>query len=357
MVAALARRGPAAVWLAYVRDRRRWPPLVAATAALVAAVAAAGARAGAAARPGRRSRSSTSARARRRCSRRPAAPRCSSTRARRRWPATLRAPRRAAHRPARALPRPRRPRRRAGGRRGPRARSRTALLPRPPAAVRGARRLAARLAAAGDRGAPRATAPVTLAGAGWACACCPRRPPGGESGNQSENDCALVVLAELGGQRVLVPGDAEGEVLAGARPAPVRRRRAAAPRQPRRPRRGAARRARAAALAVISVGPTRTVTPRAEMLDLLAARRRAVRAHRPARRHHRDGCGARSRGQSRPRRVARPRGGASGRRLRSRAARSARRRPPGRRRSRRCRRDRRLPVRGLAADDGLRRPA
>ena len=35
-----------------------------------------------------------------------------------------------------------------------------------------------------------------------------------EGGNQGENDCALVVVASLAGQRVLVPGDAEGEVLA-----------------------------------------------------------------------------------------------------------------------------------------------
>lgn len=40
-------------------------------------------------------------------------------------------------------------------------------------------------------------------------------PTGGgtESGNQGENDCALVVVVDLSGQRVLLPGDAEAEVL------------------------------------------------------------------------------------------------------------------------------------------------
>ena len=158
------RRGPAAVWRPTFATAAGWPPLAAATAALVAAVAASAPAPAAAAATGRRSRSSTSARARRRCSRRPAAPRCSSTRARLRWPAPC-APCRPAHRPARALPRPRRPRRRAGGRRGPHARQHGAAAAAA-GAVGGARRHRRATDGGGHRGAPRATRRSGRGGAG-----------------------------------------------------------------------------------------------------------------------------------------------------------------------------------------------
>ena len=41
----------------------------------------------------------------------------------------------------------------------------------------------------------------------------PSRPVGGVDQNQQENDDALVVVADLGGQHMLLPGDAEGQVL------------------------------------------------------------------------------------------------------------------------------------------------
>ena len=59
-------------------------------------------------------------------------------------------------------------------------------------------------------------------------------------GNQSENDHALVVVARLGGQGVLLPGDAETPALRPLGSARPGVRRAAAPRQRRRLRRGAA---------------------------------------------------------------------------------------------------------------------
>jgi competence protein ComEC len=52
-----------------------------------------------------------------------------------------------------------------------------------------------------------------VAGDAWGLRVLPATPAGGVDQNQKENDDALVVLAELGGQRVLLPGDAEGQVL------------------------------------------------------------------------------------------------------------------------------------------------
>jgi competence protein ComEC len=89
-----------------------------------------------------------------------------------------------------------------------------ALLPQPPEPSAALERLAGDLRAAGTE-VRRVAAPMVLAGEGWGLRVLPTQALGGGEGNQSENDCALVVLADLGGQRVLLPGDAEGEVLAG----------------------------------------------------------------------------------------------------------------------------------------------
>ena len=59
----------------------------------------------------------------------------------------------------------------------------------------------------------RCTAPLDVTGDAWAVHVLPATPVGGVDQNQRENDDALVVVAELGGQRILLPGDAEGQVL------------------------------------------------------------------------------------------------------------------------------------------------
>ena len=173
---------------------------------------------------------------------------------------------------------------------------RTALLPSPPEPSDGLRRLAAELSAAGV-GVHACTQAVTAQGDGWSVSVLPTRPPPGESGNQGENDAALVVLVTISGHRLLVPGDAEGEVLGPARAAALRRRRAAPSRQPWRRRRGAAR--RAAAGARCHLGRTQQVRP-PHARDARAARSGtgALPSHRPGGRRHGDGDGegARRRG-------------------------------------------------------------
>jgi competence protein ComEC len=59
----------------------------------------------------------------------------------------------------------------------------------------------------------RCTSPLDVTGEDWGLHVLPSSPVGGVDQNQQENDDALVVVAELGGQRVLLPGDAEGQVL------------------------------------------------------------------------------------------------------------------------------------------------
>ena len=88
-----------------------------------------------------------------------------------------------------------------------------ALLPAPPAPAASLDAIAAELEAAGVQ-VSRCASPLALGGDGWRVRILPTRAPPGEGGNQGENDCALVVLVEIGGHRLLVPGDAEGEVLA-----------------------------------------------------------------------------------------------------------------------------------------------
>jgi competence protein ComEC len=93
---------------------------------------------------------------------------------------------------------------------------RTALLPEP---ENGSSRSAAalddierELRAAGTD-VRRCETPLDLGGGAWALHVLPSAPIGGVDENQQENDDALVVVADLGGQHMLLPGDAEGQAL------------------------------------------------------------------------------------------------------------------------------------------------
>ena len=59
----------------------------------------------------------------------------------------------------------------------------------------------------------RCETPMDLGGDSWAVHVLPSTPVGGVDANQQENDDALVVVADLGGQHMLLPGDTEGQVL------------------------------------------------------------------------------------------------------------------------------------------------
>jgi competence protein ComEC len=144
---------------------------------------------------------------------------------------------------------------------------RTALLPSLPEPSDGLRRLAADLAAAGV-GVQACTTAITARGNGWSLTVMPTRPPPGEGGNQGENDAALVAVVSIGSHRLLVPGDAEGDVLAqlGLPPCDVVE-------LPHHGSRGGLDNALLGtlhpSLAVISVGPNKFGHPTAEMLALL----------------------------------------------------------------------------------------
>ncbi len=144
-----------------------------------------------------------------------------------------------------------------------------ALLPQPPEPSEALDDLAARLAAAGAD-VRRIVTPQAVSGVGWGLSVLPTQAPGGEEGNQGENDCALVVLVDLAGHRALVPGDAEGEVLAGL-DLPV----CEVVELPHHGSRGGLDETQLAGLhprlGVISVGPNTYGHPTAEMLGLLAS--------------------------------------------------------------------------------------
>jgi competence protein ComEC len=144
-----------------------------------------------------------------------------------------------------------------------------ALLPRPPEGSESMLRLVADLRAAGVP-VRWCDAPVQLQGRGWDLRVLPTSRPGGESGNQGENDAALVVLARLAAQRVLVPGDAEGEVLAQLDLPPC-----AVVELPHHGSRGgmdaAVQQRLGPRLAVNSLGPNSYGHPTSEMLALLRA--------------------------------------------------------------------------------------
>ena len=144
-----------------------------------------------------------------------------------------------------------------------------ALLPQPPRPSAALDDLAERLAAAGAD-VRRCVAPQLVSGEGWGLSVLPTQARGGEAGNQGENDCALVVLVDLAGHRALVPGDAEGEVLAGLDlPA------CEVVELPHHGSRGGLDETQLAGLhprlGVISVGPNTYGHPTAEMLELLAS--------------------------------------------------------------------------------------
>jgi competence protein ComEC len=145
---------------------------------------------------------------------------------------------------------------------------RAAVLPQPPEPSEALDELAARLTAAGTA-VRRLTAPQQAQGAGWALRVLPTRPPGGEGGNQGENDCALVAVVELAGRRLLVPGDAEGEALESLDLPPCE-----VVELPHHGSRGGVSAGLLAELrprlGVISVGPNTYGHPTAEALDLLA---------------------------------------------------------------------------------------
>ncbi len=146
---------------------------------------------------------------------------------------------------------------------------RAALLPSPREPSPSLTALAADLSAAGVQ-VSTCVSSLDLAGDGWRLHMLPTRPPPGEAGNQGENDAALVVLVEVGGQRLLVPGDAEGEVLADLELPPCD-----VVELPHHGSRGGVDEEVFTeldpALAVISVGPNRFGHPTPEMLDLLSA--------------------------------------------------------------------------------------
>lgn len=143
-----------------------------------------------------------------------------------------------------------------------------ALLPRPPGGSASLENLAGDLRAAGAA-VSWCEAPVALGGDGWGLRVLPTSPPEGEGGNQGENDAALVVLAELAGQRVLLPGDAEGEVLTGLDLPPC-----TVVELPHHGSRGGFDEAElqrlAPRLALVSVGPNTYGHPTGEMLGLLS---------------------------------------------------------------------------------------
>jgi len=143
----------------------------------------------------------------------------------------------------------------------------TALLPRPPQGS-ALPRIAGELTATGT--AVRwCTQTAKVGGQGWSLEAVPSAPPTGESGNQSENDAALVVVAALGGSDVLIPGDCEGDALARLDLPPC-----AVVELPHHGSRGgfddAELEALAPRLGVVSVGPNTYGHPTPEMLGLMA---------------------------------------------------------------------------------------
>jgi competence protein ComEC len=143
-----------------------------------------------------------------------------------------------------------------------------ALLPRTPQPSAALDELAAALRATGTQ-VRLCDAATSVGGAGWGLSVLPTSAPGGEDANQAENDAALVVVADVGGQKVLVPGDAEGEVLAR-----LSLPRCAVVELPHHGSRGGLDERELAALGplvgVVSVGPNTYGHPTAEMLSLLS---------------------------------------------------------------------------------------
>lgn len=89
---------------------------------------------------------------------------------------------------------------------------RAALLPQPDEPSTPLDELEDRLRAAGTD-VRRCVANLRFGGDGWSLDVLPSTPVGGVDQNQRENDDALVAVVGLAGQSVLLPGDAEGQVL------------------------------------------------------------------------------------------------------------------------------------------------
>lgn len=146
---------------------------------------------------------------------------------------------------------------------------RTALLPDPPEPSAALDALAAELEAGGTE-VRRVTTALDLGGDGWGLRVVPTSSPEGEGGNQGENDAALIALVTIAGQRALLPGDAEGDVL-GALDLPS----CTVVELPHHGSRGGLDEALvdelAPRLTVVSVGPNTYGHPTAEMLALVAA--------------------------------------------------------------------------------------
>lgn len=87
-----------------------------------------------------------------------------------------------------------------------------AVLPSPREPSAALDDLARELAASGTH-VRRVSTALAGGGAGWSLSLLPTQALAGEGGNQGENDCALVAVVGIAGHDVLLPGDAEGEVL------------------------------------------------------------------------------------------------------------------------------------------------
>jgi competence protein ComEC len=144
-----------------------------------------------------------------------------------------------------------------------------ALLPQPPQPSAALDELAVRLLASGTE-VRRCVSEQDMTGRGWGLRVLPTQAPGGEGGNQGENDCALVALVDLAGHRALVPGDAEGDVLTALDLPPCD-----VVEMPHHGSRGGLDEALLAELkprlGVVSVGPNTYGHPTAQMLGLFAA--------------------------------------------------------------------------------------
>ena len=159
-----------------------------------------------------------------------------------------------------------------------------ALVPRPPTPNPPLTKVIAELRAASVP-IRECVTPLRFAAGAYSVAVLPTSPGSGAGGsggsdttgtvqsssdsNQNENDCALVAVVTLGGQRVMLPGDAEGDALAHLGIGAV-----AVAEVPHHGSRDGFDTALLASLAprlaVISVGPNKYGHPTAQMLDLLA---------------------------------------------------------------------------------------
>ena len=166
-------------------------------------------------------------------------------------------------------------------------------------AVGGAGRARRPARGGGDRGAPRHQPNRTRRARAGRCACCPRRRRAARAATRARTTARWSALVELAGHRALVPGDAEGEVLADLDLPPCD-----VVELPHHGSRGGVSEALLAELqprlGVISVGPNTYGHPTAESSGPARRRRRPVRADRPARRHLGVG-GARAAWRRRPR--------------------------------------------------------